>query len=171
MHVFILGSYFYFIKSDILSETWLLQFPVQKYVTELSFAYYITGIVGLQVVQLNVATLDINHTYSLDGTGQWERASVSFTNSDTDYGIVIASRDLEGEVVGEAAIDGPSVVALDDIVVTMELPCNYSALSAQGGYFFHIIIAMNVYPQRITVISLIMQYIFMYALWLGNIPL
>lgn len=129
------GSYFFYKRpEDYLSEVRILQYPRQKFITSLNFSYYISGVMLLSVLQTNIYNFDIisNNTWSENETANWEQVSVQFREPDPDYGIVIITPDL-GMELGEAPALASPTLALDNVILTYTLPCDFDKLAIPGN--------------------------------------
>ena len=91
-----------------------------------------------QVLQENLAT----HSVYMSGqstTGnnrtQWQVAKLNLTTSDTNSGslIIIASNFELGEAPPEPGTDDDVFLAIDDIILTLCLPCDYDSLGDVGS--------------------------------------
>ena len=129
------GSYFYYAKSiNYFNQALLLSYPTQKFIKELSFSFYMVGPQGLQVFQSHVQNFEIlsNHSWNGNETGTWERTTVQFAAPYPNGSIIFVSPSLSGEI-GEAPIERDPFLALDDIVLTFDLPCDFSSLRSPGN--------------------------------------
>ena len=139
MPVICTGSYFYYrASSEPPSDIHLLVFPTQKHILNISFAYFITSSLELLLVQENVKHVEIesNHTGNENqtATSVWEQTSYTLDPpSPIGGGIILRVRTLFD--LGEGAVDPVSsalVLAVDDILMTFDLPCDYDMLSNTG---------------------------------------
>ncbi|XP_019851134.1 PREDICTED: uncharacterized protein LOC109581456 [Amphimedon queenslandica] len=129
------GSYFYYVKSiNYFNQALLLSYPTQKFIAGLSFSFYMVGPQSLQILQSHVTSFDIISNYSWNGneTVTWERANIEFSTPYPDGNVLFISPSIGGEI-GEAPIEREPFLALDDIELTFDLPCDFSLLSNQGN--------------------------------------
>ena len=100
----------------------------------MTFAFYMSGPQALRVVQTNVMGFDIisNYTWTGNNTQKWEQATIQFGTPDLMYGISFESPTLSEEY-GEAPLEGPLLLALDNIQLTFGLPCQFSVLNVPGN--------------------------------------
>jgi hypothetical protein len=91
----------------------------------------------VEVLQENFATHSI--FISSPSTGnetQWQRAQLDFNTSDIYSGslVIIASNFDLGEAAPEPGSESDDVfLAIDDIILTLCLPCDYDSLGDVGG--------------------------------------
>ena len=131
------GSYFYFNGTDTLStETRLLTFPTQKYLLNISFAYFISSSLELTIIQENVHHIIIESNQTQI---KWEKASY-----------VLAPPAVTGEVIlsvdtfdhGEGQVDpqaDPLILGIDDITMTYQIPCDFDLLNQIGAEYCKIL--------------------------------
>lgn len=135
-HPFIhLGSYYYYKRPESYpNQVYILTYPSQKFIINMTFAFYMSGPQALRVVQTNVMGFDIisNYTWTGNNTQKWEQATIQFGAPDLMYGISFESPTLSEEY-GEAPLEGPLLLALDNIQLTFGLPCQFGVLSVPGN--------------------------------------
>lgn len=90
-----------------------------------------TGPQGLSIIQAHVMSFEINSNFTLNQS-RWEQALIQFSSTNPNYGIIIESPSLPGGG-GEAPIEGDPFLAIDNIVLTFTLPCDFSSLSFSGN--------------------------------------
>ena len=133
----VIGHYFYFSSNQLLStEERVLTYlsHTHQFSCSLSFSYYIVGPLELEVLQENLATHPV-FTSSLNETG-WQRAQLNFNTSDMYSGslVIIASNFDLGEAAPEPGSETDDVfLAVDDIILTLCLPCDYDSLGDVGS--------------------------------------
>ena len=157
----IAGHYFYFSSNQQLStEERVLTYPsnTHQFTCALSFSYYAVGPLELEVLQANLAIHSIfMPSQSMANQTQWERAHLDFNTSDTYSGslVIIASNFELGEAAPEPGSDSDDVfLAIDDIILTLCLPCDYDSLGDVGSVIVD-------GPERIDVsLRLVHQYQF-----------
>ena len=100
----------------------------------------------LSVLQTNIYNFDIisNNTWSENETANWEQVSVQFREPDPDYGIVIISPDL-GMELGEAPALASPTLALDNVILTYTLPCDFDKLAIPGMFACMFIVYRNIH--------------------------
>ena len=131
------GHYFYLsYDQPLLSEQLrILTIPSIKHklTCSLSFSYYAVGPVDLTVLQQNLAEHSIFVTQNAN-VSRWERAQVSVNTSEEFTGAlaIVASNFDFGEALPDAGEDDV-FLAIDDVVLTYCLPCDYDRLGDVGG--------------------------------------
>ena len=136
----ITGHYFYFSSNQLLStEERVLTYPsnTHQFSCSLFFSYYVIGPLELEVLQENFASHPIFMSgQSSSNETQWQRAQLTFNTSDTYSGslVIIASNFDLGEAAPEPGSDADDVfLAIDDITLTLCLPCDYDSLGDVGS--------------------------------------
>ena len=113
-----------------INQVVILFYPTQKFIANMSFAFYMTGPQTLRISQVDVKTFDI---VSNNQTLTWEQISLQFGTPYPGLGIVIESPSLSGGELGEAPVEGSFYLAIDNIIMTYALPCDFSALNIPGN--------------------------------------
>ena len=142
MHIVIIislmltGHYFYFSSNQQLaSDLRVLSIPYihHQFTCALSFYHFITGPLELEILQENVRIRSIFMPQNTNST-QWQRAELNLTttgNYNGSLAIVASNQDL-----GEAQLapgEDDVFLAVDDIILTYCLPCDYDSLGDVGG--------------------------------------
>jgi hypothetical protein len=172
------GSYYYCLRPDgYLNQILFLSYPLQQYIANLSLSYYIVGPQNLDIVQINVKTFNV---YSWNGndtmTTQWERTTLQFESPHVEAGIFIESPSLSGGEFGEAPLEGPLFLAIDDITMTFALPCDFNSLSTPGNIQISHTSNLDIPLGQVTAIQFIASSIicpdgpFIYTIENNNIP-
>ena len=136
----IVGHYFYFSSNQLLStEERVLTYPsnTHQFTCSLFFSYYLVGPLELEVLQENLATHPVfMSSQSTSNETQWQRAQLNFNTSDVYSGslvIIVSNFDL-GEAAPEPGSEADDVfLAIDDITLTLCLPCDYDSLGDVGS--------------------------------------
>ena len=128
----IVGNYFLFNVSDEnVNSIDVLFFPSQKYLLNISLAFYLIGPLELELFQINSGEFQLtsNVTWNESQPVEWKEASVSFEDT-KPAGITIVIPSLE--LVAEAALETELALGIDHLALAFDLPCNYDFIYSQG---------------------------------------
>ena len=110
----------------------VLSFPSQKYLLNISFAFYVIGPLDLELYQVNWGTFQLtsNSTWNENQLPvEWKQTSVNFENT-VPGGIAIVIPPLE--LIAEAALETELALGIDDLALVFNLPCNFDSIYSQG---------------------------------------
>lgn len=127
------GKYFHLnISDEIFNSIEVLFFPSQKYLLNISFAFYLIGPLELELLQVNWDTFELtsDSTWNENQPVDWKQASVTFNNTVSNGGIAIIIAPLE--LGAEAALETELALGIDNLALVFNLSCNFDAIYNQG---------------------------------------
>ena len=128
----IVGKYFLFNVSDeSVNSIDILFFPSQKYLLNISLAFFLIGPLELELYQINSGDFQLtsNITWNESQSVEWKETSVTFKDT-KPAGIAIVIPSLE--LVAEAALETELALGVDHLALAFDLPCNFDSIYSQG---------------------------------------